>query len=36
MVETIATIGHLTPDIAQFMDYLISCNIKSFRFNLSK
>lgn len=36
MVEIIATIGHSAPDIAQFMDYLVSCNINSFRFNLSK
>lgn len=36
MVEIIATIGHSTYDIVQSIDYLISCNINSFRFNLSK
>ena len=36
MVEIIATIGHSTSNILQTIDHLISCNINSFRFNLSK
>ena len=36
MVEIIATIGHSTSNIVQTIDHLISCNINSFRFNLSK
>lgn len=36
MTEIIATVSLQSPNIVQTIDYLISCNINTFRFNLAK